>query len=179
MHRKCEQCTVHWRWSTEEQQIIISRAGQWAYATTVASTVATVLRPRNCRVSHYTIKYYSTVYRNSILTPRGKNQHGAEPKLFIVGSAAPPLSITSAPAPAPVIIYYNSSIIYEICLNEGFSSSSKLTAVNIYWKDNFGSGSRFQIISAPPSPTPQHWYKCLKKFHKLIKGFENGTVGKM
>ena len=135
MHRKCEKGTLKVKYGRATNY----NKQSWAYATTVASTVATVLRPRNCRVSHYTIKYYSTVYRNSILTPRGKNQHGAEPKLFIVGSAAPPLSITSAPAPAPVIIlslktilYYNSSIIYEICLNEGFSSSSKLTAVNIY-----------------------------------------------
>ena len=32
--------------------------------------------------------------------------------------------------------------------------------LNIYLKDNFGSGSRSQIISAPPAPTPapQLWF---------------------
>ena len=37
-------------------------------------------------------------------------------------------------------------------------ASSKLTLINIYCKDNFGSGSRFQIISASPSPAPQHCF---------------------
>ena len=40
-------------------------------------------------------------------------------------------------------------------------ASSKLTLINIYFKDNFGSGSRSQIISATPAPAPtpapQHW----------------------
>ena len=34
------------------------------------------------------------------------------------------------------------------------------TVVNIYFKDNFGSGSRSQKISAPSAPAPvrQHWF---------------------
>ena len=37
-------------------------------------------------------------------------------------------------------------------------ASFKLTALNIYLKDNFSSGSRSQIILAPPAL--QHWKKC-------------------
>ena len=35
-------------------------------------------------------------------------------------------------------------------------TSSKLTAVNIYEKDNFGSDSRSKLILAPPAV--QHWF---------------------
>ena len=37
------------------------------------------------------------------------------------------------------------------------SFRSATLAVNIYLKNNFGSGSRSQIISAPPAPAPQPW----------------------
>ena len=47
-------------------------------------------------------------------------------------------------------------------------ASSTLTAVNIYLKDNFGAGSRAQIITAPPAPAPQH---CFSLFSvTVVKG---------
>ena len=42
--------------------------------------------------------------------------------------------------------------------------ASKLTAVNIYCKDNFRSGSSSQKISAPPAPARQHCFnQCWNK----------------
>ena len=72
----------------------------------------------------------------------------------------PPWSRISAPAPAPAIychlkLLYNSSTIpMEVEKSFSFFSSSKLTAVNIYLKNNFGSGSRSQLILTPPAPAP-------------------------
>ena len=45
-------------------------------------------------------------------------------------------------------------------------ASTKLTAINIYLKDNFSSGSRSQIILAPPTlaPARQHWF-----FHSTLQ----------
>ena len=42
----------------------------------------------------------------------------------------------------------------EVEKSFSFFSSSKLTAVNIYLKNNFGSGSRSQLILTPPAPAP-------------------------
>ena len=89
----------------------------------------------------------------------------AEPKLFIF-SPAPPMSLILAPAPAPASakychlkLYYNSNTIRNMFQWRFFFilASSKLTAVHIYLKDNFGfgSGSRSQKISAPPAPAPK------------------------
>ena len=41
-------------------------------------------------------------------------------------------------------------------------ASSKLTAVNIFLKDHFGSSSSSQIITVPQDPAPQYWF--LKHF---------------
>ena len=90
----------------------------------------------------------------------------SEPELFISGSAVVPIL---APAPA---IYYHLKLFYNIStiptgvlivfLHPSMSiehwASPKLTAVNIYLKHNFASGSRSQIISASPTPAPQHRY---------------------
>ena len=74
---------------------------------------------------------------------------------YFFSAPAPPLSITTAtapaPAPAPVIQDIDSSTIRNIL------ASFNLTTVNIYLKDNFGSGSSSQLNSAPPAPAPQHW----------------------
>ena len=55
-------------------------------------------------------------------------------------------------------LYYNSSSIRNM-LQWRFIfilASSKLTAVNVYSQNNYGSGS--QIISAPLAPARQHWF---------------------
>ena len=67
----------------------------------------------------------------------------------------------SAPASAiycHLTLYYNSSTIRNMSQWRFFfiPTSSKLTAVNIYQKYSFGSGSRSKIISALLAPAPQH-----------------------
>ena len=44
-------------------------------------------------------------------------------------------------------------------------ASSTLPAVNIYLKDNFGSGSRSQLISATPALAPQHCLFYQRKYY--------------
>ena len=52
-------------------------------------------------------------------------------------------------------------------------ASSKLTVVNIYFKNISGSGSRSQIISAPLAPTPQY---CMGSSFCLFSSM-NGRLG--
>ena len=95
----------------------------------------------------------------------------AEPKLFIFGAGFifPPYfgSCSSSSHKLPLKKCTLTVILEEICLNGGRNTfffilaSLTLTAVHIYSKYNFCSGSRSEIISAPPAPAPQHWFKLL------------------
>ena len=93
---------------------------------------------------------------------------------YLFSAPAPPWSLISAPAPAiycHLKLFYNSNTIpmevqYRYISFFFILASSKLTAVNtgIHLKNSLGSGtssgSRSQVISAPPAPTPapQHWF---------------------
>ena len=97
----------------------------------------------------------------------------AEPKLFIFSSGS---SSSSCHIywNLKTVLQYNSSTIRNMSQYRFFFilASSKLTAVNIYKKDNFGtnSGSMSQIISAPPAlaPAPQHIGQCTVSVYGII-----------
>ena len=56
-------------------------------------------------------------------------------------------------------------------------ASSKLCTVNIYLKDNFGSGSRSQIISALPATAPQHCSRQLSRQGDIVFGSNTAYYG--
>ena len=79
----------------------------------------------------------------------------------LFSAPAPPLSLISATAPAPAIychlnLFYNSSILLEVDIGFLHPSILQTDCRKYLLKNNFGSGSRSQIISAPPTPAPQH-----------------------
>ena len=101
----------------------------------------------------------------------------AEPKLIIFGSTFVHNFGSSSRSCHPVIychlkLNYNGGTIRNM---SPLHPLTKLTLINIYCKNNFGSGSGSQITSAPPAP--QHWFfLCGPKLVKIVCFLVNGLT---